>query len=418
MKTWAKLTSLLCTILFVVNQLSQEQYFLRRQLAVGATVDIQQNEQQFQITLTGVPHRLPTVMENMVFESVLFDYLKAELSSKGIRVYGVRVKADKSIHYRRSLDETFTVTGEKYSSNGDMEIDQDTLIRINDENRRVLESAAGANNESSTVHQLSLLVNVKGSYRSDPPIDYDTIVMTAINDGQTELVQKLVKTEGSVYFEDVQFLVCVGVGPRQSEPVLQIMSSENKHENSDSTTSSSTSDNEGQQRTSTSNTATSSSNNYISQGRTSINESQQESEALYQPTFNSIIQPPNYNTNNNLKNIKSNINSGIKATARSQDYGSKGKNRIDNLKSNVEEVFNAQAMQFRLVSGIVFVGLCLVVVILQLIRIATKKNEERKRRLILAKKAYEGPKKDFMKPNQSFYSNRKYTGTMDTGDGL
>lgn len=439
-KNSTKIISVLVAfVFFTINLTGDYQINFSRHLSAAGVV--KQDAQIFQMTLTGVPNRVPTLVENMFFEGILSDYLKDKLTPKGLKTYGVRVTRDKTMHYQRALHledqrEDFTVAGQQFNSNGGLEIDGETLNRINDFNRRVLGSASGGD---STMHQLSLLVNIKGMYSTSLGIDFDSSIMNAVNQGQMELVRRLVnpdkdESEGADYFKDIQFLVVMGVGPRDTEPVLR-MSNDNIRGRAGTTargnpdvsgevdvSTTSIFDNLGKEDVGSQPQARSNNgqggadNQNLSQARSNtgqggssgyVSASQARSSDEYNPNTKKQQQTYNPFQKSSKSDTKKEMNDNSDGLT---------KTSMHNLQSHVKNVFNAKAIEFRFVSGIVFIILCGIVFLLHLARVAAKKHEERKRRLLLAKKAYDVEPRKNTNINQPFYKNsRKYTGTMDTG---
>ena len=87
-------------------------------------------------------------------------------------------------------------------------------------------------------------------------------------------------------------------------------------------------------------------------------------------------------------------------------------------KHDPDLAFNAQAVELRTISGLVFLATCMSIGLMHLLRVVIKKNEDRKKRIHLAKKAYGGPLKESKIAQSSFYKSNKFTGTMDTGAGF
>ena len=338
-----------------------------------------EDAQVFQLTITGIPNRVPTLAENMVLEAVLFDYLKEKLSQRGIGIYTVRVKGDKTIHYRRALKEQFSVVGEQYASNGNIKLDQSTLDMINKHNQRIL----GQSGENDTLHQISVLVLIKGSHHVSSGVsDYDELVMNTINSGHSDLTKvisepsTLYSNEAANYFKEVQSIVCIGVGPRDDEPYLEMI---NKDKTIDSTID---------------------------------NESEQNKKDVTRSSNNDSPESPKNLEPNDLaisKMSKSDFQS-----MRMNDL--EAKNSFTNeIGNDAIESFNADALKFRLVSSIFFIAICAVAGLWYVGRLVAKKHEERKEKMALAKKAYEGPR---TKSNKALFNNGKFTGVMDTGAGL
>lgn len=72
---------------------------------------------------------------------------------------------------------------------------------------------------------------------------------------------------------------------------------------------------------------------------------------------------------------------------------------------------NAKAVQFRLISGSIFLSLCLTAVLSNAIRILGKKREEKNRRMAKAKEAYEVPTQAVLNRKPS----EKFVGMLDDG---
>ncbi len=375
---------------------------------------MRQDKQVFQITLTGVPNRVPTVIESMFLEGTVYDSLKEPLSSKGIKLSSVRVRSDKTIHYQRALDEQFTVAGATFTlplpppssnsetnNNGldlnvaDLKMDQETLIRINQANRRVLEMGNDRAGGDSSIYQLSLLVTIVGIYSTTSDIDYTSSVSSAINQNQIDIVESL--TQGSEYFEQVQFLVCVGVGFRDADdPLLEMTKSRSS---------------------TTSGTGSSGSKGSSLSTRGDTGESSPIHQQYHSYSLNSIE-----NAQVNLERVNDSYSEGTSSstTTSNSDQDPSAFEQADDLNQDSYTVFfNPEASRFQLISGTMFIVLCCITVLWNLVRVAAKKAAERKKRLTLAKEAYEGSSQGAVKGTKTFFNrNSKYTGTMDTGAGL
>ena len=375
---WKKASCLLGFI-FLVNNLTFTQRFLNRELSYNKAWQ-RTGEETFQITLTGVPNRVPTNTEYHFLEGVLFKYLDTTLTSQGVETSSIIAKADKTIHYKRSLNKQFTVVGDQFASNGDLQIDQETMIRINETNRKVLSLG-----DDNSVHQISLLIAIRGMYHSPTDIDYGSLIMKTLNDGQMKLVHSLTNptskdSQAARYYENLKFLVCIGTGPRDSDPILEMASAKSSS---------------GESRTA----GNSLENRYRSWARSKDEQDNSNTEPTYDVDRQS--DQLSYDADTVSRQGDKPIN----------DFNTKNTPDFRN------STFNAEAMEFRLVSGVILMVLCVLTALWNIARIAAKKNEERKRRLKVAKTAYEGPRKD-KKPGKTFFNSSKYTGTMDTGTGL
>lgn len=326
----------------------------------GAVVE---DAQLFQITVTGVPDRVPTIAENMALEAVLYDYLKEELAPKGVRIYSVRVQPGKTIHYRRSLNDKFSITGEPFPSNGKVELDEETLDLFEKHKQRILNQAG----EATEMHQISLLILIKGSHLASSGVtDYDELVMSTINKGHSAIITPLVEPSGTysdkvaAFFKKTQTVVCVGVGPRDDEPYLE-MTNEDQAARTSPTTVQSGSENSKSLQLDEVEMSKMSRSEYQSEGR--------------------------------LNNLDSkNFVSGF-------DY---------------QESYNADAIKFRQVSSIFFLIICSIAALWYAGKIAARKHEQRQMKMALAKKAYEGPRTE----SNALFNNGKFMGTMDTGAGM
>jgi hypothetical protein len=89
-------------------------------------------------------------------------------------------------------------------------------------------------------------------------------------------------------------------------------------------------------------------------------------------------------------------------------------------RSPLPKTLDVQALHYRNVFGIILLSLCSMFLLMNVVRIGRKKNEKRKRRINLAKQAFEGPK---MAPTvlgkgaalDPYGPHEKYKGTMDNG---
>ncbi len=89
------------------------------------------------------------------------------------------------------------------------------------------------------------------------------------------------------------------------------------------------------------------------------------------------------------------------------------KMKEDKPKTHKARPMNAKAIEFRIISGSIFLSLCLTAVLSNAIRILARKREERRRRMEKARQAYEAPKNAI---NSKGGSEKKFTGLLDDGD--
>ncbi len=82
-------------------------------------------------------------------------------------------------------------------------------------------------------------------------------------------------------------------------------------------------------------------------------------------------------------------------------------------KTHKARPMNAKAIEFRIISGSIFLSLCLTAVLSNAIRLLARKREERRRRMEKARQAYEAPKNA---NNNKGGSEKKFTGLLDDGD--
>mmetsp|Transcript_32195 Transcript_32195/g.37533 ORF Transcript_32195/g.37533 Transcript_32195/m.37533 type:complete len:399 (-) Transcript_32195:57-1253(-) len=347
-----------------------------RHLQQNAEYPITQEQELFQLTLTGVPNRAPVIVENMYLEAALYNYLKEALFHQNINIYSVRIKSDQTSHYQRSLNENFNVAGDhSVMLNSGSKIDPETLNQIENLNNRVL-----AFGDSDSVYQLSILVNIRGTFRPYPGFDFASTVMMGINQGHMEIVRSLVYPDtvnesGSEYFKDVTFLVCTGIGLRDTEPYLAMGK------------------NQGALSTDTGNV------NGEDPRTEKLKESSNGADQVANTPYDAA-ESPQYVADKSLNQEQLNELLG-------DEPGSE---------SDLRKRFNAEAVEFRLVSGIVFLSFCIGVALWNFLRVAAKKAAERKTRLQMAKKAYEIPDKTKPLGMGKIVNNSKYVGTMDTGE--
>lgn len=456
-KNFLKITFALGVFILSTCNFTTRHSLLSRHLSDGDGDGAIRNAEMFQITLTGVPDRLPTKYEDAYFEAILLEYLKSVLAAKDIKIYDVRVRSDKSIHYQRHLNEKFTVAGEKYKSNGGIDIDHATMIRVNENNSRVLGSAVETTVGKPMMHQLSLMVLIKGMYRDDSKIVFDSTVMAAINEGQADIQKKLThsyvessKNHEEKYFKDVEFVLCAGVGPRDKEPVLE-MAPETKAVARSSSSEAEESvvgstmltpqqqlaqqeeeyNKQEEQRSkhqSKSNEQVNESD-YLAQGKSggatySVKGLESDNDNLVfgkGDEDNSETDPrdPNFlrTSNSETGQVTTDTNEEKEPSSIDKSFELPHQEFAD-AGSDPNLAFNAEAVELRTVSGLIFATICISIGLMHLLRVIIKKNEDRRKRLHLAKKAYGGPLKESKVGQSSFYKSNKLTGTMDTGAGF
>lgn len=82
-----------------------------------------------------------------------------------------------------------------------------------------------------------------------------------------------------------------------------------------------------------------------------------------------------------------------------------------NKESKPRRPMNAKAIQFRTISGSIFLSLCITAVLSNVIRVLGRQREIRKKRMAKAKQAYEVPKQAELKRK----SSEKFVGMLDNG---
>lgn len=204
--------------------------------------------------------------------------------------------------------------------------------------------------------------------------------MMGINQGHMEIVRSLVYPDtvnesGSEYFKDVTFLVCTGIGLRDTEPYLAMGK------------------NQGALSTGTGNV------NGEDPRTEKLKESSNGADQVANTPYDAT-ESPQYVADKSLNQEQLNELLG-------DEPGSE---------SDLRKRFNAEAVEFRLVSGIVFLSFCIGVALWNFLRVAAKKAAERKTRLQMAKKAYEIPDKTKPLGMGKIVNNSKYVGRMDTGE--
>jgi len=105
---------------------------------------------------------------------------------------------------------------------------------------------------------------------------------------------------------------------------------------------------------------------------------------------------------------------------KTEDTTPNGLIKEDSLSSKESEKppmppMNARAVEFRIISGSIFLSLCITVILANTIRILSKQREHRKRRMAKAKQAYEGPTKKAALGRGSA-SEKRFVGMLDNGD--
>lgn len=112
------------------------------------------------------------------------------------------------------------------------------------------------------------------------------------------------------------------------------------------------------------------------------------------------------------KNDEGETEQGSETATSSSDYEGVGEQAVDDSATKEKRApMNARAARFRTISGSIFISFCITVVLANTLRIASKKRDERKRRMQKAKQAYEGPKETVASKRMS----ERFVGMLDDG---
>ena len=319
----------------------------------SATVDYLEVTERFQVTLTGVPGRKPENVERRYLEHVLFSYLNIALTTRKYQISSVEIDVDQTILKDISSQSAFTVissTSSIVSANrrkGEMIDPQENVEDLSESDQ---ERELQQEGKGSSANKLFVEVVVNGRDYSMVEGRFKKGVKSAINLGHKGIIEMLVApAQAEEYFKGVNWVGAVII-PSGMSRVQNVQEDEPSRE--DPATLFDESD-EGETREG-------------SIGTTS----------------------------------PSDLDEGVSEEA-VDDFTTKEK----------RAPMNSRAARFRTISGSIFISFCITVVLANTLRIASKKRDERKRRMQKAKQAYEGPKETVASKRMS----ERFVGMLDDG---
>jgi len=346
----------------------------------------------FTIEIMGVLPRKMLKSEIAYFETTLFFHFNIALASQKVQTTSV------------SLD-TSTQEVEMYAAGSKTNAKKDKYAFSPLQLSRSYETG-----------RLSLDILVTGRYYSPPSINYPMLLRDNINENSEEIIHKLKHGSGGgaeQYFKQALVLACTGTAIATETERLKEEVSFDKDES-----------NGGFQMVSG------------VEGGTFVQEQEENNVDPYGTTVKvpmrgggeeedqeeTLTSPTNYQNDNNNFQLDENTSLGNRLplptndeNSTSDDSAQKG-HLVDS--NNPFYSFNKQhantAVYYRTLSGTIFISLCVAILSWNIGKIAQKKSIERKRRIALAKEAYEAPYKLSKKISTGTTSwNSKFEGTRD-----
>lgn len=318
----------------------------------SAAIDYLEVTERFQVTLKGVPGRKPESIENRYLEHVLFSYLNIALTTRKFQISSVEIDADQTILKDFSSQSAFTVissTASIVSANRRKGEMIDPQDNVDDLSESNQERGLQQEENDFSANKLFVEVKVIGRDYSMVEGRFKDGVKSAINLGHRDIIEMLVApAQAEKYFKGVKW---VGA--------LIIPSGMSRAQNLE------------------------------------VDEPSREDPATL---FD--------------KNDEGETEKGSETATSSSDYEGVGEQAVDDSATKEKRApMNARAARFRTISGSIFISFCITVVLANTLRIASKKRDERKRRMQKAKQAYEGPKETVASKRMS----ERFVGMLDDG---
>jgi hypothetical protein len=318
----------------------------------SAAIDYLEVTERFQVTLKGVPGRNPESIENRYLEHVLFSYLNIALTTRKFQISSVEIDADQTILKDFSSQSAFTVissTASIVSANRRKGEMIDPQDNVDDLSESNQERGLQQEENDFSANKLFVEVKVIGRDYSMVEGRFKDGVKSAINLGHRDIIEMLVApAQAEKYFKGVKW---VGA--------LIIPSGMSRAQNLE------------------------------------VDEPSREDPATL---FD--------------KNDEGETEQGSETATSSSDYEGVGEQAVDDSATKEKRApMNARAARFRTISGSIFISFCITVVLANTLRIASKKRDERKRRMQKAKQAYEGPKETVASKRMS----ERFVGMLDDG---
>ena len=315
----------------------------------SAAIDYLEVTERFQVTLKGVPGRKPESIENRYLEHVLFSYLNIALTTRKFQISSVEIDADQTILKDLSSQSAFTVISST-ASIVSANRRKGEMIDPQDNVKDLSESnqERGLQQEGKDSSANKLFVEVKVIGR-----DY-SMVEGRFKDG--------VKSAINLGHKDIIEML---VAPAQAEKYFKGVK-------------------------------------WVG--------------ALIIPSGMSRVQvdEPSRGDPATLfdKSDEGETEQGSETATSPSDYEAVNEQAVDDFATKEKRApMNARAARFRTISGSIFISFCITVVLANTLRIASKKRDERKRRMQKAKQAYEGPKETVASKRMS----ERFVGMLDDG---
>ena len=349
-------------VFFFVHTNTVDFYISPNQFHRSAASTYVEASERYQLTLTGVLAREPNIVEIRYLEHTLFAYLNDVLTPKKLQISSVEIDVGETKFKDTSSQLAFTVvssTTAAASMNRRKEdiADPQDLSESDDKERELLHQQQ----KGSSANKLFVEVVVSGRDYSMLEGRFKTSIKVAINVGHKGLLKMLVApAQAEEYFKGVSWIGAIIIPHKGSASnVKEIDGYDNKEEPAQKDPSDLfIIDNQGDAEQGITMTKASTSTSTS----TSLNSKLSENDTSVEGTEEKRIKP-----------------------------------------------MHERAARFRMISGSIFISLCITVVLVNTLRVANRKREERKRRMAKAKQAYEGPKEAVT----SIRGSEKFVGMLD-----
>lgn len=331
--------------------------------------------QPYKITIVGVNPEKPTKDELSYLDQTLFRFLNDALNGRKIQISKISLDANK-VNLEVLDDSTkFTVLTAAQMQRRKGEALQDL------ENAMMEEIGEGGRKlVGSSKNRLTLEVTIEGRDYSNEPGRFQSSVKHAINIGRKGLMQELMLTASSPdYFKHITWIDAMPIDMQVDEG---------------RTFADTKNDNVAEQRDPA---------DLFPKDDTKQDTNKYGSEASGTTSSSSSTTTPNKTTD---------TSSGSRSSDSSY-YGtttSSTKEDLDETSSS-KKPMNHKAKQFRTISGSIFISLCITIVLINTLRVASRTREARQKRLAKAKQAYEGPKQ----PVPTQRTSERFVGMLDDG---
>ena len=309
---------------------------------------VEANE-RFQLTLTGIEARKPNLAEIRYLEHTLFTYLNKALTPRKLQISLIEIDIDKTILKDISSQSAFTVVSTTTASVS-MNRRKDEMFGPQDlgESDYKERELLQQSQKGSSANKLFVEVVATGRDYSMLEGRFKNSVKMAINVGHKGLIEMLVSpAQSEEYFKGVSWIGAVIIPSTAAASRGQNV---NKHDDTDES-------------------------------------AQRDPADLFNMGIQGETEQDSTSTSPN-------------------DFLSEGGEKEKSVKP-----MHARAARFRTISGSIFISFCITVVLVNTLRVANRKREERKRRMTKAKQAYEGPKEAVTSKRVS----ERFVGMLDDG---